>query len=141
MKAVYKMIADCGRMGQLAGIFVAEKEFINFLIEHEIYIDFGEALGKHSEVIGCVSQEEIILLSDEPQAVECFEKYHFESGYNPLDYNVGVYDMEDWNEPENGIDWSDCTVAEYIDYKLNGVIPSCYKEEHAKWLKEQEAVS
>lgn len=141
MKAVYRMIFDYGRMGNLEGTFVAEKEFIDYLIEHKIYINFGEVLGKHSEVVGYVSQEEITLLSDEQQVVDFFEKYNFASGFNPLNYNVGVYDMDDWSEPENGIEWSDCAICEYIDYKLNGVVPNYYKEEYAKWLKEQEKLS
>lgn len=34
---------------------------------------------------------------------------------------------------KNGIEWSDCTVKEYIDFMKRNIIPSYYKEEYEKW--------
>lgn len=84
MKAIYKMTFDCGRMGELTGIFTADSKDIKNLIGKEVY--FGEVLGKHSEVYGTIDKNEIKLVTKEKEAIEVFEKYGLESGYNPFDY-------------------------------------------------------
>jgi len=84
MKAIYKMNFDCGRSGNLYGIFVAEKDKMNDLIGTEIY--FGEVLGKHSEVCGPLTDEEIELVTDDEAVVELFVKHDLSSGYNPFWY-------------------------------------------------------
>lgn len=93
MKGIYKFYWDCGRMGDLDGIFVAEKKDVAKVIGKNVY--FGEVLGKHSEIEGTVEKGDIELLSDDQDFIKKFVKImgtdSTVSGYNPLDY----YEEED----------------------------------------------
>lgn len=71
---------DCGRQGEVEGLFKATKEEVENAIGKEVY--FGEILGKHSEVYGVIEKGEIELVSDDPIKVMSAT----ESGYNPLEY-------------------------------------------------------
>lgn len=84
MKAIYKLYIDCGRMGTLEGVFVAEKEKLNNLIGKHIY--YGEVLGKHSEVYGNLEKEEVTMVTDDENVVKLFETYDLSSGINPFHY-------------------------------------------------------
>ena len=83
-KAIYRLSIDCGRMGEIGGIFVAEKKAVQKAIGQEVY--FGEVLGKHSEICGTLLSKEVEEVTDNKEAVEIFEKYKLANGYNPLDY-------------------------------------------------------
>ena len=84
MKGIYRFKCDCGRMGELSGIFVADSEDIKRLIGSYAY--FGEVLGKHSEVCGKIEKNEIELIADDAKCVEMFEFFNLETGYNPFSY-------------------------------------------------------
>jgi hypothetical protein len=99
MKAIFKFEYDAGRMGTLSGIFVAEKEEINDLIASKKHVYFGEVLGKHSDVQGCIEADEIIEVTDDADAVAQFEKYNLSTGYNPLDY-LGEEDEDEEQDEE-----------------------------------------
>jgi hypothetical protein len=71
---------DCGRQGEIEGLFKATKEEVENAIGKDVY--FGEILGKHSEVYGTIEEGEIELVSDNPLEVMSAT----ESGYNPLEY-------------------------------------------------------
>jgi hypothetical protein len=71
---------DCGRQGEVKGLFKATKEEVKNAIGKDVY--FGEILGKHSEVYGTIEEGEIELVSDNP--IEVMNAT--ESGYNPLEY-------------------------------------------------------
>ena len=71
---------DCGRQGEVEGLFKATKEEVENAIGKDFY--FGEILGKHSEVYGTIEEGEIELVSDNPIEVMSAT----ESGYNPLEY-------------------------------------------------------
>lgn len=71
---------DCGRQGEVTGLFKATKEEVKNAIGKEVR--FGEILGKHSEVEGTLEDGEITLVSDNPIEVMSAT----ESGYNPLHY-------------------------------------------------------
>ncbi|WP_422383233.1 hypothetical protein [Roseibium album] len=91
MKKLYQFHWNCGRMGDLDGIFIAEDSEINALIGKEIY--FGEVLGKHSEIHGTLEENEVIVKSEDPDFIEKFISIMGDgtiSGFNPLDY----YDPE-----------------------------------------------
>jgi hypothetical protein len=83
-KAIYRIGFDFGRQGHLDGIFCRDKEEVTSAIGKEVY--FGEVLGKHSECTWLIEEGEIEMVTDDPQAVEVFEKYSFDTGYDPLDY-------------------------------------------------------
>jgi len=80
---VYKWHWDCGRQGDLEGLFVATEEDVAAAVGKEAY--FGEVLGKHSEVYGTLEEKEFTVLTDEA-AVIAFVKEHGPFGWNPLGY-------------------------------------------------------
>lgn len=100
---LWKFYWDCGRQGEVQGIFKATKQEIEDAIGRYVY--FGEILGKHSEVSGTIEEGEITLISDDPIVVED----SVVSGYNPLDYLQYqcpicgyMVDVSEWDF-ENGI--------------------------------------
>lgn len=99
MKAIYKMNANCGRNGNLYGIFIAEKEHVKVLIEKQIEIYFGEVLGKNSDVFGCLEEKEIELISEDQNLVKQFHKLKMATGFNPFHYQhlsfEGIEDEDD----------------------------------------------
>lgn len=134
MKALYRLNCDCGRQGSLEGIFVADTEDVEYLIKNNISVYFGEVLGKHSEISGCLDDRDIELITTEDKVVDVVEKYELSTGYNPFEYSLCEYETA--NVPENGIYWSDCTVKEYIDFMRKGIVPLFYKKDYDNWLKE-----
>lgn len=86
MKAVYKLHYDCGRMGELTGLFIAEKEAVDKLIESGEEVYFGEVLGKHSDISGPIEKKDITLISTEENVIKLIEEHDLENGFNPFDY-------------------------------------------------------
>lgn len=85
MKKVYKFFWDCGRMGNVEGIFVADDEEVKKHIGSRIY--FGEILGKHSEIDGSLEWKDLTVLTDDQDFIEKAIKFGIDSfGYNPLRY-------------------------------------------------------
>lgn len=105
--AVYKLNFDCGRMGNLEGLFVADKSHVKKLIDEKLEVYFGEALGKHSEVYGPIEEGDIQLISDNTEVVNIVVDFKLESGHNPFDYTA-----------LNTVD-DDLTVREIIEKRLN----------------------
>ena len=93
MRAIYKFHVDFGRMGDLTGVFVAEESELNNIMGKTI--DFGEALGKHSEVFFELEEKHLTKVTDDQSFITLFDKFGLSTGYNPLDY----YD-EDYNNEE-----------------------------------------
>lgn len=81
---VYRFHADCGRMGDLHGIFVATDDQIQQVLGKEAY--FGEVLGKHSDVYVTLTEKMLEVVTDDLDFVEKFTRYRCESGFNPLHY-------------------------------------------------------
>jgi hypothetical protein len=86
MLGLYKFNWDCGRMGDVEGIFIAEDYDIKAAYGKEIY--FGEILGKHSEVLGGLNEGDIELITEDKNVVGILRSHCGDSisGYNPLDY-------------------------------------------------------
>jgi len=97
MKAIYKFHWDCGRMGSLESIFIADKDYAKSFIGKEIY--FGEVLGKHSEIYGELEKKDLKILTEDQDFIEKFEKIIGTgtiSGHNPLEwYDEDIEDDED----------------------------------------------
>lgn len=134
MKALCRLNFDCGRQGCLEGIFIADTEDVKYLKENKISVYFGEALGKHSEIYGYINEQEIEVITTEEKVIDIVQKYNLENGHNPFDCMLDEYETE--GVPENGVDWGDCTVQDYIDFMRKGVVPEYYKKEYENWLKE-----
>lgn len=87
MKKLYRFDFDCGRMGDLEGIFVADDADVAAAIGQELR--FGEVLGKHSDIQGTLDEGEVTILTDDAKAIEVIEKHlNGGTGFNPLHYLV-----------------------------------------------------
>jgi hypothetical protein len=86
VKYLYKFFWDCGRSGEVEGLFVATEEEVAKLVGENIYL--GEVLGKHSEVFGVVEEGDIDKLDLDSDAVSKVSALLGDtwSGYNPLHY-------------------------------------------------------
>lgn len=135
MKALFKMDFDCGRMGHLEGVFIADTEDVEYLVNNKISVYFGEVFGKHSEISGCVAESEIKQITTDENVIKIVEEYGLNSGYNPFEYTLCTSETEDI--PDNGVDWDDCTVQEYIDFMRKGIIPQYYEKDYKEWLSSQ----
>jgi hypothetical protein len=109
-KGIYRLNFDCGRMGDLSGIFIANKEHVKVLIENKIQVYWGEVLGKHSEIYGPVDESEIVLVSDSPEAIKVIEDLGLENGYNPFDYTALNFQLEGSDE-----DFDDMSIDEIVE--------------------------
>jgi len=87
-QGIYHFEWDCGRSGNLEGWFLCDEETIKRVIGRRLY--FGEVLGKHSEIYGELSNDDIHLISDKLEDVAAFThvtKLIGKSlGWNPLQY-------------------------------------------------------
>lgn len=96
MLGIYEFHWDCGRMGDVEGLFVAAKEDVANAIGSDV--QFGEILGKHSDVYGTLDEEDLVLKSDDQEFIRQFVDIMGMgtiSGYNPLDYIEEEYEEED----------------------------------------------
>jgi hypothetical protein len=85
-KSLYKFFWDCGRMGDVEGLFIADEEDVAEAIGKEVY--FGEILGKHSEVYGTLDEGDLEKIDIDSETIEKLIPHlglHW-SGYNPLNY-------------------------------------------------------
>lgn len=96
MKKLYRFSWDCGRAGEVEGVFIADAETVTKAIGSSVY--FGEILGKHSEVYGTLEEKDLKVLSDDQEFItKCEVVFNAAksdqwsvagtiSGYNPFDY-------------------------------------------------------
>lgn len=86
MRKLYSFFWDCGRMGDVEGLFIAEESKVDAAIGSQVY--FGEILGKHSEISGTLSSVDLKVISDEQDKIDWLMGIVGPnvSGYNPLDY-------------------------------------------------------
>lgn len=111
MKKLYRFAIyfDCG---EIESVFISTDERINKNIGK--VVNFGEVLGKHSEVFGRLEKEDIKEISISQSAIEELEKVFGDTicGYNPLysvvhtcnncecDFNILDYDLYENKETE-----------------------------------------
>jgi hypothetical protein len=105
-RAVYKLDFDCGRNGELRGLFIAKKNHVKILVDRKIEVYFGEVLGKHSEVCGPIESSEIIFVSDDENVIKVIEDNDLQNGFNPFDYTSSGLGREEFD---------DLTVGEIIE--------------------------
>lgn len=85
MKKLYRFYWDCGRQGDVEGIFVATIEEIEQAIGKSV--QFGEILGKHSNIYGNLELKDLQILTDDQDFIEKAEKYGLlPTGHNPMNY-------------------------------------------------------
>ena len=86
---------DCGRMGDVEGIFVTTKEELERSYGKSVY--FGEILGKHSEVYGTLDRKDITVESEDEVFIDQLVLIlgtHI-GGYNPLSHINSDEDEEE----------------------------------------------
>lgn len=84
-KVLVRFHWDCGRQGDVEGIFVTTKEILEYNYGKRVY--FGEILGKHSEVYGTLDRKDITVESEDQDFIDQLVLIlgtHI-GGYNPLD--------------------------------------------------------
>ena len=87
MKKLYKFEWDYGRQGSIDGLFISEEQEVRSIVGK--HIDFGEALGKHSQVYGEIEEDDIIEIKVSQSVIDelgCVFKGGNIIGYNPLEY-------------------------------------------------------
>jgi hypothetical protein len=85
MFKLYKFHLDYGRMGCIEGTFVCTEDALQILIGKEL--QFGEVLGKHSDVNAVLRESDLIHLTDDWGFIEKAMEYGLvPCGYNPFDY-------------------------------------------------------
>ncbi|SOK58440.1 hypothetical protein [Yersinia phage fHe-Yen9-04] len=102
MNKLYEFCLDCGRMGDLTGLFIATEDELRALQGMTIY--FGEALGKHSEVSidDFKFEDHCTVKSDDSEKIDWLIGLlgYTLSGYNPLDYFY-IEEQDEYNEGKN----------------------------------------
>lgn len=73
-------------MGAIEGLFTADDAEVEAAIGKRV--EFGEVLGKHSDIGGTLEASEFVALTDDPDFVEKFDRFKCGSGFNPFDYMV-----------------------------------------------------
>ena len=88
MLKLYSFHWDCGRSGDLDGLFVAEEDQVESAIGKRLY--FGEVLGKHSDVEGILEASDLEEVSSEQVKITWLVDLLGTSisGFNPLEYLV-----------------------------------------------------
>lgn len=96
MLKLYSMCCDCGRGGSLSGLFIASESPVG------LYCEFGEALGKHSDVQGNIEDSEITIVSEEQDKILWLQGLLGDSvsGYNPFDYTSSEGTCSECDEVE-----------------------------------------
>jgi|DEB19_MinimDraft_2_1074335.scaffolds.fasta_scaffold24464_4 hypothetical protein len=97
MNKLWKFNWDCGRQGELEGLFIATQEEVDDAIGCEV--QFGECLGKHSDVYGTIDDGEITEVEVSQVTLDELHKVFGStiSGYNPLHY-IEESEEDDDNE-------------------------------------------
>lgn len=111
MKKLYSFNWDCGRMGWLAGLFVAEESDVEGAIGKEVY--FGEVLGKHSEIYGTLEEKDLAVVSEDQEKIEWLVSLlgNTAYGHNPLEYLTDEA-VDEWNEQQ---EWMKHRDESYIE--------------------------
>ena len=86
MLKLYSFYWECGRQGDLDGLFIADSKDVEQLIGKQIY--FGEVLGKHSEIYGTLEDKDLKVESEDQEKIIWLQRLlsNTISGYNPFDY-------------------------------------------------------
>lgn len=125
MKALFKLNLDYGRMGRVEGLFLEEKEHMDFLVEKELVVNFGEVIGKYSDVCARMSPGVVTMITTDEKVLQIIEENRLEIGYNPLKYPLCQYPKEG----EVDICFDDWTAEDYIKWELTLAEPGWYKKE------------
>ena len=92
-KNLYHFEWYCGRQGMVESLFLATEEMVDWIIGKEV--NFGEVLGKHSEIYGEIEEKEITKINISNDSIKEIG-FELDSdtwiGYNPFEYVSVEYD-------------------------------------------------
>ena len=122
MEKLYEFHWDCGRQGNVNGMFIADEKAVDIAMGNEV--SFGEILGKHSDVRGYLEECDLKVVEVSGQTVKELKNALgcTISGYNPLNYvsytcarcqnNVYPGDEDVYLKEDEGSICSSCCVEE-----------------------------
>ena len=91
MKALYKIDLHL-HYAHATGLFIEDKEKVEWLLREKPEIYFGEISGKHSNVSGVLDEDDIQMITDGPDDLKVIERLDLEHGINPFWYPTGDYE-------------------------------------------------
>lgn len=74
MKKLYSFELDWGRMGSLEGLFIAEEKDVKDIIGKNV--QFGEVLGKHSDVYDTMTEDMFAEIELPENVVKYYSKWN-----------------------------------------------------------------
>lgn len=92
MKALYKLTIEL-KYSTHHGLFIEEKEKVEWLLKTKPEIYFGEIAGKHSNVSGTLDEDYLQMISDDPDDFKVIERLDLEHGINPFWYPTGDFEF------------------------------------------------
>lgn len=109
---LYRFHVDFGRMGDLRGLFAVDgrgDKILHAMCKIGLLVQFGEVLGKHSDVDNQMDEDDLAEVEATPEEVEIVCRvlgakvhepgYATISGYNPFDY-IEWTDLDDEDADE-----------------------------------------
>ena len=112
MKALYKLKIELKHSSH-HGLFIEDKEKVEWLLKTKPEIYFGEISGKHSNVSGALDEDDIQMITDDPDELAVVSRLDLEHGINPFWYPTG--DFEFVNEA-------------YEDFVSSGLLNKTYEQ-------------
>ncbi len=106
MKVICRIVYY-NRYCNISGIFIEEKDIVDYVLEREFEIYGGELAGKHSSIDVLVNKDTLKIISDNQEAVRMIEELGLENGFNPFDYSHTDYNDNEYD-----------TFREYITKQL-----------------------
>ncbi len=98
-RGVYRMALAVGRMGTANGLFTATDDEVAGIIGKKVYLGdevyFGGSLGVQAGVSATISAGDVVLVTDDGDFVEKFDRLKCASGHNPLAYAPGAASDDD----------------------------------------------
>ena len=91
---------DCGRMGCLESVFIADDVIVKEITSSSSSVYFGEVLGKHSEIYGHIGEAEIEIKSEDQELIAKLEELFGEtiSGHNPVEIYLEQKEERQYDE-------------------------------------------
>lgn len=119
MEGLYKLDVYMKRSANLEGIFIADSEWIDYLMSSDLQVYFGEVAGKHSEIYGKLEPHEIKLVTQDQTIIALAREYGLCIGHNPFECCATYSSMGEEAEVFEGIE-----IGEIIKHKLAGTLPT-----------------
>lgn len=105
------------REGEINSIFAIDKVLVEKLLETDMDISFGDCLGKHSNVVSNITEDDIKLITDDIEVVKVFTKHKLFCGINPFYCHPTGFDYTSYNVNEKDV--ADYDIEDLLWHLLN----------------------